>query len=155
MAKDLEKECKKIKKENKQLKSDYEKLVSEIALLRTSIVSLSDGDFNVTIPQVDGELGVVSKSVGVLQATLKSLIKDSDMMNKEGAAGNLDVQIDSTQYKGNFSDITNGINSFATVIKETFLDINDKLDKVSNGDLSVKMTKEYSGAFNVTKTALK
>ncbi|MDQ7045827.1 MAG: methyl-accepting chemotaxis protein [Sulfurimonas sp.] len=154
MAKDIEKACKKLKKENKQLKSDYEKLIAEIALLRTSIVGLSDGDFNVSIPQVDGELSEVSKSVQVLQATLSSLVKDSDMMNKEGAAGNLDAQIDEKQYKGNFGDIVNGMNGFATVMRDTFLDVNDKLDKVSQGDLSVKITKDYNGAFNVTKTAL-
>jgi len=150
----LAKDCKKLKKKNKQLKADYQKLVDEIALLRGSIIELSTGNFNVNIPQVSGELDEVSKSTKVLQNNLKNLIADSNMMNQEGESGNLNAQIDTNKYKGDFIEITNGINGFATVVKDAFLDINDKLNDMSQGDLSVRITNDYNGEFNVTKTAV-
>ena len=152
--KKLEKDCKKLKKENKQLKANYQQLVDEIALLRGGIVELSTGNFNVDIPQVSGELDEISKSTKVLQDNLKNLIADSNMMNKEGEAGNLNAQIDTNKYKGDFIEITNGINGFATVVKDAFLETNDNLNKLSSGDLNTRITTEYSGAFNVTKEAI-
>jgi len=154
MAKDIEKEYKKLKKENKQLKADYQQLVDEIALLRGSVVELSNGNFNVDVPQVSGELDEISKSTKVLQDNLKNLIADSNMMNKEGEAGNLDAQIDTNKYRGDFADITNGINGFATVMRDTFLEVNDKLDRLSGGDFSVSIDKDFKGAFEVSKTAV-
>ena len=154
MAENLEKTCKKLKKENKQLKAESEQLVTDIRLLRESIIALSEGNFSVNIPQVNGELDAVSKSTQTLQGFLKSLIADSNMMNQEGSAGNLDTQIDTTKYQGDFAEISKGINGFAIVVRDTFLDINEKLNLMSNGDLTVRITNEYNGAFNITKTAV-
>ena len=154
MAENLEKACKKLKKENKQLKAESAQLITDIGLLRESMIALADGNFDVSIPQVSGELDAVSKSTQVLQGFLKNLITDSNMMNKEGAAGNLDAQIDTAKYKGDFAEITKGINGFATVVRDTFLDINGKLNLMSNGDLTVRITNDYNGAFNITKTAV-
>ncbi|MDF1874210.1 hypothetical protein JHD48_00520 [Sulfurimonas sp. SAG-AH-194-I05] len=153
MAKDLKKEYKKLKKENKKLKAGYQQLVDEIALLRGGVVALSNGDFNAEIPQVSGELDEISKSTRLLQSLLLKLIDDSNMMNKEALKGNLDIAIDEGQYLGDFTKIAGGINTFAAQMRNTFLDVNDKLDKLSNGDLSTRITNDYKGAFLVAKNA--
>jgi len=154
MAKDLEKDCKKLKKENKQLKAETEQLKSELGLLRTSIVGLAGGNFNVDIPQVDGELNEISKSTLVLKQLLNKLIDDSNMMNKEALLGNLNVSIDEDQYAGDFGKIAGGINAFALQMRNTFLDVNDKLDRISNGDFTAQITEDYKGAFLVAKNAV-
>jgi len=150
---DIEKEYKKLKKENKKQKKDYQKLVDEIALLRGSIVELSSGNFNVTIPQVSGELEEVSKSTQVLQENLKNLIRDSQMMNVEGLKGNLNSQIDTNKYSGDFNEITNAINGFAIVVKNAFADTIFGLNALQNGEFDARITTEYQGDFDIVKQA--
>ncbi|MCD6174062.1 MAG: hypothetical protein J7J96_09810, partial [Sulfurimonas sp.] len=154
MGKDLEQDYKKLQKENKKLKKESKQLKSEIGLLRTSVVGLAAGNFNVDIPQVSGDLEEISKSTLVLKQFLTKLIDDSSMMNKEALLGNLDVSIDEGQYVGDFGKIAGGINAFAAQMRDTFLDVNDKLDKLSSGDFSAQITKDYNGAFLVAKNAV-
>jgi len=151
--KNLEKDYKKLKKENKQLKSDYKQLQGEITVLKECIVKLAGGDFDVQVPQVEGNLKEVSESTQLLSDVLTKLIDDSNMMNREVNVGNLNAQIETSKYQGDFATITNGINSFSTVVKDAFADTIFGLNALQNGELSKRITTEYQGEFDLVKQA--
>lgn len=137
-----------------QLKKSSDKLKNDIKALREGVVELSKGNFGVEIKIVEGDLKDICLSTQRLQSSMSDLIVDSNMMNSEALKGNLDIQIDSAKYQGDFGKISGGINAFATQMRGVFLDINDKLDQLSQGDLRVRLTNDYQGAFLVAKTAL-
>jgi methyl-accepting chemotaxis protein len=137
-----------------QLKKSSDKLKKDIKELRESVVALSNGDFSTVIKIVDGDLKDICLSTQRLQASLSDLIIDSNMMNAEALNGNLNVQIDTAKYRGDFTKISDGINAFAFQMRDTFLDINENVDKLAAGDFKAQITNDYKGAFNVAKQAI-
>ena len=123
--------------------------------INNNVDRLASGDFAAQITNdYKGAFNVTKVAVNALGTNLNNLIIDSNMMNEEGSAGNLNAQIDTGKYQGDFGKITGGINDFATVVRDAFLDVNDKLDAMAQGDLTVRITNEYQGAFLVAKNAL-
>jgi methyl-accepting chemotaxis protein len=137
-----------------QLKKSSDKLKKDIKELRESVVALSNGDFSSVIKVVDGDLKDICLSTQRLQESLANLIVDSNMMNAEALNGNLNVQIDTAKYQGDFTKISGGINAFAAQMRDTFLDINENVDKLAAGDFKAQITNDYKGAFNVAKQAV-
>jgi methyl-accepting chemotaxis protein len=123
--------------------------------INNNVDRLANGDFAAQITNdYKGAFAVTKVAVNALGTNLNNLIIDSNMMNAEGSAGNLNAQIDTGKYQGDFGKITGGINDFASVVRDAFLDVNDKLDAMAQGDLTVRVTNEYRGAFLVAKNAL-
>ena len=123
--------------------------------INNNVDRLANGDFSAQITNdYKGAFAVTKVAVNALGTNLNNLIIDSNMMNVEGAAGNLNAQIETGKYQGDFGKITGGINDFATVVRDAFLDVNDKLDAMAQGDLTVRVTNDYQGAFLVAKNAL-
>ena len=115
---------------------------------------LQNGEFDTEITtEYQGDFNIVKQAVNTLSATLTNLIDDSNMMNKEISVGNLNAQIDTDKYKGDFVDITNGINNFAKVVKDAFADTIFGLNALQNGELSKRITTEYQGDFDLVKQA--
>lgn len=130
-------------------------LKTMIGDLRDNSDKLANGDFSAQI-KIDyiGDFQTIKTAVNALGNNLNNLIIDSNMMNAEGAAGNLNTQIDTNKYQGDFGKISGGINNFATVVRDAFLDVNEKLDAVARGNLNTRITNDYRGAFLVSKNTL-
>jgi len=123
--------------------------------INTNVDRLANGDFSAQIAaDFKGAFLVTKNAVNNLGTNLNNLIVDSNMMNAEASKGNLDASIDANKYQGDFGKISGGINMFAVQIRNTFLDINDKLNNMAQGDLTTRVTNDYQGAFLVAKNAL-
>jgi methyl-accepting chemotaxis protein len=116
---------------------------------------LAGGDFAAEITNdYKGAFDVSKKAVNALGVNLNNLVIDSNMMNAEALNGNLNVQIDMAKYKGDFTKISGGINAFAFQMRDAFLDVNDKLNRLAGGDFAAEITNDYKGAFDVSKKAV-
>lgn len=163
--KEIKKGNVKVKLNKEGFSGDYLKLIAVIddtlevvdkAFTDTiyGVNGLQNGEFTTEITtEYQGDFDVVKQAVNSLSVTLSNLIDDSNMMNKEGSVGNLEAQIDTDRYKGDFVDITNGINKFATVVKDAFADTIFGLKALENGEFDARITTEYQGDFDVVKQA--
>ena len=123
--------------------------------INTNVDRLANGDFSAQIAaDFKGAFLVTKTAVNNLGTNLNNLIVDSNMMNAEAIKGNLDASIDAAKYQGDFGKISGGINAFAVQIRNTFLDLNDTLDKLAQGRFNARITNNYHGAFNAAKVAV-
>ena len=151
--KNLEKDCKKLKKENKKLKADYQQLVDEIALLRGSIVELSNGNFGVDVPQVTGELDAVSKSTKVLQDNLNRLLSNYQAGYAEIEKGNVKARVDAKGFEGDYLKLVAVINDTLETFDKAFADTIFGLNALQNGEFEARIETEYQGDFDAVKQA--
>lgn len=119
-----------------------------------ALIELKNGNFSYKIETVyNGDFEMIKDAANNVFEALVMLFKDVDMMKKAGENGELDKVIDDASYNGNYADIAHTINILGRNTKEALLDINDKLQKLGEGDLSTRISNDYRGAFNVTKEA--
>ncbi|MEY4505245.1 MAG: hypothetical protein RL154_1542 [Pseudomonadota bacterium] len=120
-----------------------------------ALVKLANGEFKTRITtDYKNDYDVFKKAVNDSLIMLDNMGSDIINMNEKAQAGDLTAQIDSNKYRGNFADITKGINTFAVQIRDTFVDLNDKLDQMAQGDLRARITNEYKGTFLEAKNSL-
>ncbi|MDH5256583.1 MAG: methyl-accepting chemotaxis protein [Gammaproteobacteria bacterium] len=65
--------------------------------------------------------------------------------------GNLDARLDVISKNGFFKELSEGINKLIEVISATFNDIARTMEVMSDGDLTEKITSEYSGKYGEVK----
>jgi signal transduction histidine kinase/CheY-like chemotaxis protein/methyl-accepting chemotaxis protein len=115
---------------------------------------LSAGDFSAKIEkEYDGDYAVLKRATNNLGEYLNNLIVDSNMMNSSARSGLLDMRIDTSKYRGDFAKITNGINDTIGATVDALRDVGENLDRLSAGDFSTKIEKEYDGDYAVLKSA--
>jgi len=82
--------------------------------LATAADKLATGDVNVTISsQSKDELGQLAESFRKMAESLRALIEDMGRMAREHDAGEIDVMIEPTKYKGAYREVAAGINGMA------------------------------------------
>jgi methyl-accepting chemotaxis protein len=115
---------------------------------------ISLGDFSAQVTaDMKGDYLVLKTATNALGTNLNNLIIDSNMMNAAAAKGELDVRIDATKYKGDFSKISNGINDTMNVTVGVLRDIGGNLNRISSGDFTAQVTSDMKGDYLVLKTA--
>jgi methyl-accepting chemotaxis protein len=131
-----------------------ETTVNVLREVGSKLESLSSGDFSAQISmEMRGDYLVLKKSMNLLGDNLNNLISDSTMMNLAMAKGALDIRIDTSKYRGDFSKITNGINATMETTVNVLREIGSNLDRLSSGDFSAQVTSDMRGDFFILKTA--
>ncbi len=153
MAKDTEKEYKKLKKENKKLKADYQQLKDEVSLLNKGIIGLANGDFKTNIPKAKGELEEISESIQLLSNTLSKLLTDYNTGYTEIKQGNVKARVTTEGFKGDYLKLVAVVNDTLEVVDRAFTDTIFGLNALQNGNLSERIMTEYQGDFDVIKQA--
>jgi methyl-accepting chemotaxis protein len=116
---------------------------------------ISAGDFSAQVTaDVNGDYLVLKSATNTLGTALNNLIIDSNMMNRAAEQGELDVRIDASKYKGDFSKITNGMNDTVNVTVAVLREIGENLDLLANGDLTARVTSDMVGDYLALKTSL-
>lgn len=131
-----------------------ETTVNVLREVGSKLERLSSGDFSAQISmEMRGDYLVLKKSMNLLGDNLNNLISDSTMMNLAMAKGALDIRIDTSKYRGDFSKITNGINATMETTVNVLREIGSNLDRLSSGDFSAQVTSDMRGDFFILKTA--
>jgi len=97
-----------------------------IAVIRdfnNAISGLSHGNFDAKVSNTySGEFGTIKNDLNSFGDTLQSLQNDSLIMNQAAAKGQLNVEVDTSKYVGDFSSIVEAMNKFALISKDAFND---------------------------------
>lgn len=128
--------------------------VTNLRVIGDNLDKLSNGDFQANVSQdMKGDYTVLKNATNNLGIYLNFLIDDSNEMSQATKVGELDVRIDSSKYQGDFQKIVHGVNETMETTILVLRDIGSNLDKLSNGDLTAKIEKEYEGDYQVLQFA--
>lgn len=137
------------------INATLEKVQSTFDDTREALHNFENGKFDFTIEKTyAGDFDRIKQSVNSLSGVLQEFIVDFHAMNDAVEAGKLETQIDTTKYNGDFVKIVASMNEFAKVVQSALIDINDKLGRLSQGDLTDKITNEYAGDFLESKKSM-
>ncbi len=115
---------------------------------------LSNGDFQAQVTtNYEGDYKILQVATNALGDLLNRLIVDSNKMNQGARDGKLDIRIDEKQYIGDFSKIANGINGTMEATVLALRVVGESIDKLSNGDLTAKITGNYKGDYKILQIA--
>lgn len=137
------------------LNSTLDEVQDTFSETRIALGNFEKGIFDFQIEKnYFGEFDKIKQSVNSLSSVLMEFIVDFHNMNNAVEMGKLDSKIDLTKYQGGFAEIAGSMNEFAKVVQSALIDINDKLGRLSQGDLTDKITNEYEGDFLESKKSM-
>ena len=110
-------------------------------------------DTEVTIRSKD-ELLDLYNAVSDIRATSKLLVADSILLTEAAVAGRLKERVDAGQHEGEYKRLVEGINSTLDAIVEPVVEVIGMLQQMENGNLDVRIDKEYQGEFAVVRDSL-
>jgi len=116
---------------------------------------IRDGDFGYDI-QVDSkdELGDLARTFGDMKGTLQAMVGDVNMLAQAGIDGKLDVRADASKHGGDFGMLVQGVNGTLDAVIGPLNVAAEYVDRISKGDIPMRIVDEYKGDFNEIKNNL-
>ena len=114
----------------------------------------AQGDFSVELERLPGRYGLVNENMENLRSNLLNISQEQINIANEIKLGNLTKRVDSSQFKGSWADMTNGINGLIDAFVEPITLTADYVKRISNGDMPEKIETVYYGEFNKIKNNL-
>jgi len=116
---------------------------------------LSNGNFEVLYKkEAKGEFNNIKNATNKLSDELSSILDGINDIVKASIDGEFDKKIDESKYKGDMKAIAAGLNSVVAVFSNTLNDINGTMSKIANGDLTVRLNKNYKGEYLLLKDSI-
>jgi len=116
---------------------------------------LSNGNFEVLYKkEAKGEFNNIKNATNKLSDELSSILDGINDIVKASIDGEFDKKIDESKYKGDMKAIATGLNSVVAVFSNTLNDINGTMSKIANGDLTVRLNKNYKGEYLLLKDSI-
>ncbi len=118
-------------------------------------VDLANGSFEALYEkEATGEFNTLKTATNDLSDALSSLLEGINNSVHAALRGNFDHHLDVSIYKGDMKGIAYGLNEVVSGFRETLSSINNTMEKVADGNLTVRITKEYSGEYLVLKNSI-
>jgi len=133
--------------------------VTEIVAIANA---LADGDFSVEthgraslqyIRRKD-EIGILADAFRNMTKTIGDVLKESDRVLQAVSEGRLNLRCDTEGFKGGWRDLAAGINNVLDAFSTPFCMTAAHLERIAEGNIPEKITKEYKGDFNQIKNNL-
>jgi methyl-accepting chemotaxis protein len=111
-----------------------------------AVDKIAAGDLSVdlTVDSRD-EVGRLVTAVRHVQATLRTLISDANMLAQAAVEGRLEVRADASRHQGDYRRIVEGVNATLDAVIGPVNEVMRLLAQVEQGDLSEKIGAEYQG----------
>jgi methyl-accepting chemotaxis protein len=145
---------------------DYRKIVEGVNNTLDSVI----GPLNVTARYVDdiskgvippiitdsynGDFNIIKANLNAVVKMMSDLLSETDKLVKAAIAGQLDTRADASKFLGGWNQLVKGIND---TLAEVITPVNETvavLKRLADGDLTLRMTGDYKGDFDILKTAL-
>lgn len=129
--------------------------VSVIRDFNYAMKELSSGNFDAKVSNnYLGEFQDVKKAFNSLSNILTKIQNDSAMINKAALNGQLNIQVDQSDYFGDFAIIIETMNNFTRITKNVFDEIIYGFNQLQKGNFNARITQEYEGDFDIMKETI-
>ncbi len=124
------------------------KLVGEVA----SLVAV--GDLSREVALASGDTTSVMAAMKKMVDTIRALVADANMLSTAAVAGKLATRADTSKHQGDFQMIVVGVNDCLDAVIGPLNVAAEYVDRISKGDIPLKITDSYNGDFNEIKLNL-
>jgi methyl-accepting chemotaxis protein len=116
---------------------------------------ISKGDIPVKITDTYyGDFNTIKNNLNQCIDAVSSLVADAVMLAKAGVDGKLGTRADATKHWGDFRKIVEGVNGTLDAVIGPLNVAANYVDRISKGDIPLKITDHYNGDFNTIKNNL-
>ncbi|MEA3315504.1 MAG: methyl-accepting chemotaxis protein [Campylobacterota bacterium] len=117
--------------------------------------NLSNGNFEAKYTKdTTGEFNTLKEATNQLSDALSSILNGLNDSVHSSLRGNFDYTLDTSLYKGDMKSIAYGLNEVVSSFKETIKNINNTMEKVADGDLTIRIEQNYTGEYLILKDAI-
>jgi len=96
----------------------------------------------------------INKNLAEVKAALDLLVSDANTLTKTAVEGKLDTRADATKHQGDYRKIIEGVNATLDAVIGPLNVAAEHVDRISKGEIPVKITDKYNGDFNEIKNTL-
>jgi methyl-accepting chemotaxis protein len=135
----------------------------EINRLANNLTLLASGDLGFDLElgksdkftiEVEAHFKKIDNNLVQVRRAIGALISDAENLAHAAIDGKLDTRADTSKHNGDFRKVVQGVNDTLDAVVNPIQDVEKALGKLSDGDFTVEITKEYSGEFDSLKKAL-
>ena len=138
---------------NKMLDNINDTYAEPLQVVTEFIVGIANGDKDIQKVTKDykGDLIHLKNAINTTHDILMTLLGEIANISNATKDGNLNVRADGSKMSGAWSFMIEGINGILESTNSIIEDAGSVLSTMSTGNLTAKITKEYSGKFNEMK----
>lgn len=105
----------------------------------TALESLGQGEFEVELDALPGDLATVNKSFDALKVNIETLLADMKHMSDEHDLGETDAELDEDKFVGDFKLVASGVNGMVRTHVNEKEQLATVMDSLGRGDLTVEL----------------
>lgn len=136
-----------------QLQKAFATLIDSVKGQVQVAEEIANGNLNVAV-NVRSERDLLSKSFNKVIESLKGLVYETKELGKRSANGDLSYRGEEARFSGGYKEIIEGFNKTIDAISKPISESKVVLEKIAKGDLTVRMTGNYTGDYLVIKESI-
>ncbi len=113
----------------------------------SNMKKISNGDFDVDILAKDND-DEITPALNGIASVLRGLKVETDLLTEAFTEGKTDYRVDSSKFNGGYKEIVEEFNNTVSQIVFVVRDGYGIMKKLTDGDLTARMDKEYRGNYN-------
>ncbi len=125
--------------------------------MQTKIVDvmkqIADGNLTAEVDASDKK-DEISPALKQIITSLRGLVSEANMLSKAAVDGKLATRGDASKFNGGYKEIVQGVNDTLDAVILPVQEGAKVLEKMSAGDLTVRVTGEYRGDYQVLKNSI-
>lgn len=118
------------------------------------VKEFGQGNFDAVLEKFPGKKAFINHIIEQVRTNLKTVIHESNLIIDNVSHGNVKHRGNLDSLNGDFKKIVGGMNNMLNIIGTSFEETMEVLNRLANGDLQARMTRNYEGAFDVLKQNL-
>ncbi len=122
-------------------------LIDDTLEIMNGLRNIGDGNFNAELRKFPGKKAVFNQQFDSLKNNLTSMSRELFTLISAATDGKLDSRINSSNYKGDWNKLTDGLNNLLQAVSVPINEANDILDQLSAGNFNVSVNKSLKGSF--------
>ncbi len=123
-------------------------LINDTLVILNSFNELGNGNFKVDLNKFPGKKSIANDMFLELKNNLTSLNKDVKSLIDGAINGELNTSVDTSLYKGDWSELTKGLNNLLSAVNKPIDESNKVLAQLAEGNFNVEISSGYRGSFD-------
>ncbi len=118
------------------------------------VQSMVNGDFEANIEQLPGKKVFINEAIEAMRGAIKSVNNEVIELTQYAMMGDLSKRIDTTQYKGDWIGLMEGLNNVLSTVANPLNGVSEALTEMSKGNFNVRLNGDYKGQYAAVQQSL-
>ena len=124
-----------------------------LSALIAYVTRIANGDLTAVMEKASAD-DQIHEWLMLMKANIGALASDVAIISNATLEGKLDIRADASRHQGENRKVVEGLNAVMDAVSNPVQELNEVLDAMQGGDLTVAMKKRYAGTFDDLKLAV-